>query len=80
MATRLVQLAVDANDSADLARFWASALGWQVTDETEGFVSIEPEGFEYPGTAVVPLDFGPVPEAKTGKNRLHLDLASTSAE
>src|SRR6266496_4282682 len=39
-----------------------------------------PPGFSYPGTAAVPLVFVPVPEPKTVQNRVHLDLASTSAE
>jgi predicted enzyme related to lactoylglutathione lyase len=78
MPTRLVHLVVDANDPVALARFWASALGWEVADETEEEVDIWPAGFSYPGTAAVPLVFVPVPEAKTGKNRVHLDLASTS--
>jgi hypothetical protein len=78
MPTRLVHLVVDASDPVALARFWASALGWVVADETEEEVDVWPAGFSYPGTAAVPLLFVPVPEAKTGKNRVHLDLASTS--
>jgi predicted enzyme related to lactoylglutathione lyase len=79
MPTRLVHLVVDANDPVALARFWASALDWVVADETEEEIDIWPAGFSYPGTAAVPLLFVPVPEAKTTKNRVHLDLASTSA-
>jgi len=78
MPTRLVHLVVDANDPVALARFWAAALGWVVADETEEEVDVWPSGFRYPGTSAVPLLFVPVPEAKTGKNRVHLDLASTS--
>jgi hypothetical protein len=37
-----------------------------------------PPGFQYPGTAALPLVFVPVPEPKAGKNRVHLDLATTS--
>jgi hypothetical protein len=41
-------------------------------------VDVWPEGYHYPDPAAVPLVFVPVPEAKTGKNRVHLDLASSS--
>ena len=78
MSTRLVHLVWDANDPAGLARFWASALGWVIGDEDEGEVDVWPAGFSYPDPAAVPLVFVPVPEPKTGKNRVHLDLASSS--
>jgi predicted enzyme related to lactoylglutathione lyase len=80
MPTRLVHLVVDANDPPRLARFWAAALGWDVADEEPDEVSVEPAGYSYPDPVALPLVFLPVPEKKTGKNRVHLDLASTSAE
>ncbi len=78
MPTRLVHLVWDANDPAALARFWASALGWIIADEADDEVDVWPEGYHYPDPAAVPLVFVPVPEPKTGKNRVHLDLASSS--
>jgi predicted enzyme related to lactoylglutathione lyase len=78
MSIRLVHLVWDANDPAELARFWASALGWVIGDEDEDEVDVWPEGYSYPDPAAVPLVFVPVPEPKTGKNRVHLDLASSS--
>ena len=78
MPTRLVHLVWDANDPAALARFWATALGWVIADEDEDEVDVWPEGYSYPDPAAVPLVFVPVPEPKTGKNRVHLDLASNS--
>jgi predicted enzyme related to lactoylglutathione lyase len=80
MSTRLVQLVLDANDAPRLARFWADALGWVVADESAEEVDVEPAGFAYPSPAALPLVFLPVPEPKTGQNRVHLDLASASAE
>ncbi len=80
MPTRLVHLVVDAADPARIARFWAAALNWEVSFEDSSEVAIAPAGFQYPGTAAVPLVFVPVPGAKSAKNRVHLDLASTSAE
>ena len=38
-----------------------------------------PPGCEYPDPAVLPLSFVPVDEPKRVKNRVHLDLATTSA-
>ena len=78
MPTRLVHLVADANDPAALARFWASALNWVIADESDEEVDVWPDGYAYPDPVAVPLVFVPVPEAKTGKNRVHLDLASTS--
>ena len=64
------QLVIDAGDPRALARWWADALGWVVVDDTdEGEVEIRPSADELPG-----LLFVPVPEAKTLKNRLHLDF------
>jgi predicted enzyme related to lactoylglutathione lyase len=75
MATRLMHLVVDANDLSALARFWAAALRWKITEEEPDEVVVEP-----PSGPGLPLVFVPVPETKTGKNRVHLDLASSSPE
>jgi Glyoxalase-like domain len=75
MTSRLVALCFDANDPLRLARFWAAALGWEIDDETRD------------GIGLVPTDdtrfrilFLPVPEPKSAKNRIHLDLTSTSID
>ena len=78
MPTRLVELAVDAADPARLARFWAAALGWQVVVEEPDQAVIEPRGYDYPDPVALPQVFVKVPEAKAGKNRVHLDLATES--
>ena len=80
MPTRLVHLVADANDPAALARFWSGLLGWEIADETPEEVDVWPAGYSYPDPVAVPIVFVPVPEPKTGKNRVHLDLASTSAQ
>ena len=80
MATRLVHLVIDAAQPAELARFWAAVLGWDVAAEDDGEVEIWPRGYRYPDPVALPLVFVPVPEAKAGKNRVHLDLATRSAE
>jgi predicted enzyme related to lactoylglutathione lyase len=77
--TRLVHLAIDATDPGRLARFWAAALRWEVTAEEDGVANVWPQGYRYPDPVALPLVFLAVPEAKAGKNRVHLDLASESA-
>jgi len=78
VATRLVQVVVDAAQPARLARFWAAALGWEIAAEEPDEVVVWPGGYSYPDPAALPLVFVAVPEPKTGKNRVHLDLATES--
>ncbi|MGW6200803.1 VOC family protein [Kribbella sp. NPDC055110] len=79
MATRLVQISIKANDSSALGRFWAEALGWEVTADNAEETNLEPEGFSYPDPSAVCIDLIPTPLPKSVKNRIHLDLATTSA-
>ncbi|WP_236246142.1 VOC family protein [Streptomyces sp. CC210A] len=78
MATRLVQINMKALDDAALGRFWADALGWTIDSEAPGVTNLEPPGFAYPDPAAVCIDIIARPEPKTVKNRVHIDLASTS--
>jgi predicted enzyme related to lactoylglutathione lyase len=80
MPTRLVHLVADALDPSSLARFWAAVLGWEITTDEPDEVVVWPAGYSYPDPVALPLVFVPVPEAKSGKNRVHLDLATRSAE
>jgi predicted enzyme related to lactoylglutathione lyase len=75
MGTRLTTLCFDANDPKRLARFWATALSWDIEDEADDEIGLVPTD----GTPFVLL-FLPVPEPKVGKNRIHLDLVSESPE
>jgi predicted enzyme related to lactoylglutathione lyase len=79
MATRLVHMVIDAQDTSGLARFWALALGWEVGFDDPDEAGVWPAGFGYPGPGALPIVFVPVPEPKMLKNRIHLDLASQSA-
>jgi predicted enzyme related to lactoylglutathione lyase len=69
MGSRLHSVVVDAADPARLARWWAEVLDYQIVDEEHDEVSIAPDKNTYPN-----LVFGLAPDAKTIKNRLHLDL------
>src|SRR4029450_7028052 len=79
MATRLVQINMKARDDSALGGFWAEALGWVVSSEEPGVTNLEPEGFVYPDPVAVCLDLVASPEPKTVKNRVHIDIATTSA-
>lgn len=75
MAIRIATLTVDCANPAPIARWWAEALGWHVTYEGNDEVVIEPTGEPHPGDCAVPcLLFIKAPDAKSAKNRLHLDL------
>jgi predicted enzyme related to lactoylglutathione lyase len=71
MAARLNEITIDANDPGRLARFWGDVLGWPVTDEDDGLSWISESGDYTTRPLIV---FAPVPEAKTVKNRMHLDV------
>ena len=70
MGLKLCQIAVDARDPRSLARFWCGVLDWQVLFEDPEEVVIGADEHAWPG-----IVFVPVPEGKTVKNRLHLDLS-----
>ena len=70
MPLMIEQVIVDARDPEALGRWWAEVLGGVVVEE-------DPEEFEIrpsPEDRTWALLFVPVPDAKTAKNRLHLDL------
>ena len=84
MASRFTELAIDCADPCGLARFWCSVLDYEMQDEDEGIVTIGsptvPEGRNHPGPVPPTLTFAHVPEGKTVKNRLHLDVSPTDRE
>jgi hypothetical protein len=60
----------DCADALALAQFWATALGSDVDeDATSELAYVEAAGWGGPN-----MWFARVPEGKTAKNRLHLDL------
>ena len=79
MTTRLVQIAMNAGNDAAVGQFWAEALDWRLASEEPGVTNIEPKGYVYPDPVAVCIDVIRVPEPKTVKNRVHVDLATTSA-
>jgi catechol-2,3-dioxygenase len=67
--------AIDALQPRMVANFWCDVLGWQVVDEDDSIVSIAPGGRSWPTVDVVK-----VPEKKTVRNRLHLDLRADGVD
>jgi hypothetical protein len=62
-------LTFDAADPVRLATFWAAALGYALVDpDPAGAYIADPSG------KTRGIFFQPVPEPKTAKNRVHLDL------
>ncbi|GHF11930.1 hypothetical protein GCM10017786_52270 [Amycolatopsis deserti] len=86
---REIQITFDCADPAALSAFWAEALGYQLQAPPAGFESWEqaleamgvpPERRNDASAVVDPDGTGPrlffqkVPEGKTAKNRVHLDV------
>lgn len=86
MSSKFTELAIDCADPAALARFWCAVLDYEVLDEDEddGVVTIgspgAPEGKEVPGPVPPAMTFARVPEGKSVKNRLHIDVNPTDRE
>jgi hypothetical protein len=82
MGSRFTEIVVDCHDPLAQATFWAAALGYHVVHTEDVLVEIGPWEREPADLAeqirrapVVPtVVFLAVPEGKTVKNRLHLDL------
>jgi hypothetical protein len=71
----IASIVVDAADPSTIARFWSAASGWPIAVELDGGVSLHnPRGL------LPDLDFVPVDDAKSVKNRVHLDVAPYDGE
>jgi len=77
MGLRIGALIVDAHDPGLLARFWAEALDWVISQAEDPEWVVEPPQGSREDCVVADLLFIKVPESKAGKNRLHLDLRPT---
>jgi Glyoxalase-like domain len=87
MAVRWYTVVVDCRDVGAQARWWAEALGWKIVYEADDEVVLVPQHATEeliratPWEQVPPgLVFVPVPEGKSVKNRLHLDLAPHTSD
>ncbi|MFK8907756.1 VOC family protein [Streptomyces sp. YS-3] len=80
MPLRPVMVNIKALDPRAVGRFWGAALGWSVR-EPGVTTYVGPGGdFVWPHPVALGIDLVPVPDPKpAAKNRVHLDLATTSA-
>jgi catechol 2,3-dioxygenase-like lactoylglutathione lyase family enzyme len=74
VTARLTEIVVDCTDAERLAEFWCGVLGWEIVDRDEGDVEIGGRG------GMPTILFQPVPEPKTVKNRIHLDVNPTDRD
>jgi hypothetical protein len=63
------QVVVDSKDPVALGRWWADVLGWVVLSDSSEEFEIRPSTDRLPGLIFVPVD-----DARSVKNRLHLDF------
>ena len=80
ISQRLYEVAIDTADSAEaahrIAAWWAELLGARLVDDDRGFSYVD----RVPGAPYDSLDFAPVPEPKTVKNRIHLDVTTADVD
>jgi Glyoxalase-like domain len=72
----LMEIAVDAADEVRIATWWADVLGVERQDHEHGYSYLE----DVPGAPFEALVFAPVPEPKTVKNRIHIDVTTADVQ
>jgi predicted enzyme related to lactoylglutathione lyase len=76
MTLRLGNITLDCDDTVRVAAFWSAALDRRIDDEpSEHFASIGRADEDQPGWFFIK-----VPEDKTAKNRVHVDLHADDRE
>ena len=80
ISQRLYEIGIDTADSAEaahrIAAWWAEVLGARLVDDDSGYSYVD----RVPGAPYDSLDFAPVPEPKTVKNRIHLDVTTADVD
>jgi len=71
MGTSLLAIVVDCRDPLSQANYWVAALGRQLSERNAGEYEVSD-----PASGSTPLYFMNVPEPKTVKNRLHIDITT----
>ncbi|MCW2495949.1 VOC family protein [Jatrophihabitans sp.] len=86
MSIRWYAMVIDCRDVAAQSSWWAQALGWVKEYEDEDEIVLVPPHALTKGASIPVEERGPglvfltVPEGKTVKNRLHLDLAPRAGD
>jgi predicted enzyme related to lactoylglutathione lyase len=76
MGSTINAIVIDAVDVDRVAAFWAAVLGWEQGRDADGDVFV----FDPGNAAAVNLLVLPVPETKTLKNRVHIDVCPTGVD
>jgi hypothetical protein len=71
MARTLLAIVVDCEDPSAQAKWWASVLSHEISERNDGEFEVSD-----PSTSGTPLYFMKVPEPKTVKDRLHIDITT----
>ena len=78
MTSRFTELIVDCHDPKALAEFWRQVLGYEITDADDELVAIAPDSGDVqlhgPKPTAPAIVFVRVPEPKTMKVRIHIDV------
>jgi hypothetical protein len=75
-AERMHGLVVDSADPAAQADWWGAVYDANVTHDNPGWSTVD----NVAGMPILTMDFVPVPEPKTVKNRIHWDVSAASVE
>lgn len=76
MALKINHITIDSHQPDEIARFWAEAMGWAEDPDDPNLPEHDEAAIYSPDRSQVML-FERVPEGKTVKNRMHLDLMPT---
>ena len=77
MGAVLREIVIDCNDPRLVADFWGQVLGWDVQESGHGELWMSATGAPFPDLLLV---FGEVPERKTIKDRIHLDVSPVGCD
>ncbi len=73
MACKWTELCIDANDPQELAGFWSRVLDYPISEQDEHLAEIK-------GPSGPSIVFVSVPEPKTVKDRIHIDVNATDRD
>ena len=73
MRSAILNITVDCADAGRVARFWAEVTGWPLSQQRDDPGHAEYSAGPPPGGSIR-MYFVTVPEPKTVKNRVHLDV------
>jgi predicted enzyme related to lactoylglutathione lyase len=72
------EIVIDCADPQRVATFWSQVLNWPLVRDPKGYSWLSSTGEPWAPPPL--LVFVPVPEAKTVKNRVHIDVNPTGVD